>query len=307
MPVETLRHKTLHRFGQLHAARSVRRPPFRTAANTQAPEPVIRASPNCASQSRYGARLRGSDCTTTGCRSFRPVACGKGRYFDRGGVLRVNSGAAKICGSRHLHRRHQHHIPRRRHAHRVKDFAHAFGKRALTEHEHRHVGAELQGQLLASVSRGRLSCHRRLSASRTVAASELPPPRPPPIGRIFSSRMLTPAPSGACACSRRAARTVRSWSSLHAGQIAFAYHPSVVAQCQVHGVGAVDQAEHALQQVVAVGTPADDVQEQIELGGGGIGVAHSTCQLSATRRISRPSRATTSLRGRAGASGANCR
>ena len=84
----------------------------------------------------------------------------------------------------------------------------------------------------------------------------------------------------------------------HPGQVAFAHHPAVVAQFKMHGVGAVDQAEHALQQVITVGTPADDVQEQVELGGGGIGVAHSACQLSATRRISSPSRVNASLRGR---------
>ena len=43
-----------------------------------------------------------------------------------------------------------------------------------------------------SASRDRSSCHNRLSPSSTVAASELPPPRPPPIGSRLSTPIDTP-------------------------------------------------------------------------------------------------------------------
>ncbi len=88
----------------------------------------------------------------------------------------------------------------------------------------------------------------------------------------------------------------------HARQIAFAFHMAIVPQFQMNGIRTVDQAKYALQQVIAIGTATDDVQKQVEFGGGGVSVAHSLFQSSATRRISRPSRATTSLRGRAGIS-----
>ncbi len=83
----------------------------------------------------------------------------------------------------------------------------------------------------------------------------------------------------------------------HAGQIALAHHPAIVTQGEMHGIGAVDETEHALQQVIAVSATAGHVEEQIELGGGGKGLAHSPSQLSATRRISISSRLTLSLRG----------
>ena len=51
---------------------------------------------------------------------------------------------------------------------------------------------------------------------------------------------------------RRRGRRARSWPSSRA--------------LEVQRVAPVDQHEHRLQQVVAVGAPADDVQEQVELG-----------------------------------------
>jgi hypothetical protein len=41
---------------------------------------------------------------------------------------------------------------------------------------------------------------------------------------------------------------------------------AVVAQREVQRVAVVDQLEHGLQQVIAVGTAAIHVQEEIELG-----------------------------------------
>ncbi len=52
-----------------------------------------------------------------------------------------------------------------------------------------------------------------LSATRVVAASELPPPSPPWMGMRFSSRMSTPGRDAPAAWRRRAARTQRSSAS----------------------------------------------------------------------------------------------
>ena len=73
-----------------------------------------------------------------------------------------------------------------------------------------------------SCSWDRWSCQSRLRTIRTVAALELPPPSPPPMGMVLCSQMS--APSGVVWASlvfrlpwvawRRAwaARTVRSWA-----------------------------------------------------------------------------------------------
>ena len=52
----------------------------------------------------------------------------------------------------------------------------------------------------------------------------------------------------------------------HAGHVVDAADGAVVAQVEMQDVAVVDQLEHRLQQVVAVGAAADDVQEQVELG-----------------------------------------
>ena len=66
-------------------------------------------------------------------------------------------------------------------------------------------------------------------------------------------------------CSARAARRHRS-SAGSGGAEVVALQLAVVAALEVQRVGPVDQHEHRLQQVVAVGAPADDVQEQVQLG-----------------------------------------
>jgi hypothetical protein len=80
----------------------------------------------------------------------------------------------------------------------------------VTKHEDRHVGAQPERQR-CEAARGQCSPHSRFRPSSTVAASELPPPRPPPIGMRLSRDMRRRA-AAAGGASLRAARTVRSSS-----------------------------------------------------------------------------------------------
>ena len=77
--------------------------------------------------------------------------------------------------------------------------------------EERNVGAERDADSHELRSRQVRSSQSRLSASSTVAASELPPPMPPPIGMRFVDRDVD---ARTCSPSRRlsarAARTARS-------------------------------------------------------------------------------------------------
>ncbi len=55
----------------------------------------------------------------------------------------------------------------------------------------------------------------------------------------------------------------------HARQFLGAADDAIGAHIEMQGVAQVDKAEGGLQQVITVGAPAYDVQEQIELGGSG--------------------------------------
>src|SRR5512139_1018094 len=150
MPVEPLRHKTPHRFGQLaqHVSRRVFRSERCKHAGTRTGHPrlaELRQPFEMAGDFRITLDNHGLQVVTT-------HACGKGRYFE-GWRAACQFRRSKNCCGRHLHRGGQHHVPRRRGAHRVQDFAHALGKRGLPEHEHRHVGAQLQGQFLQGFTR----------------------------------------------------------------------------------------------------------------------------------------------------------
>ena len=117
-----------------------------------------------------------------------------------------------------------------------------------------------------SRSSGQSSPQRRFSASRVEAASELPPPRPAPAGHALVDRdVARRARCPLAACSARAARRHRSSAGSGAPR-SWRRQPAVVAALDVQRVAPVDQHEHRLQQVIAVGAPADDMQEQVELG-----------------------------------------
>ena len=103
-------------------------------------------------------------------------------------------------------------------------------------------------------------------ASRVVAASELPPPRPPPIGIRFSSVISTPSVQPLSCCSRRAARTHKSCSCRHTLQRIHAPHLTILAQGEMQRVAEIDKAEQGLQQMITVRPAPYHMQKQIELG-----------------------------------------
>ena len=107
----------------------------------------------------------------------------------------------------------------------------------------------------------------RFSTSSTVAASELPPPRPPPTGMRLRTRMRAPRRTPVASCSGRAARTLRSASRRDARRALDALdarRPSRDLDADL--VAPVEQLEQRLQVVITVGAPAGHVQEQVQLG-----------------------------------------
>ena len=130
-----------------------------------------------------------------------------------------------------------------------------------------------------------------LRATSVVAASELPPPSPPWIGNVlFEPDVDARGPGRRPPGGARAARTARSASgATSAGPSTRRISPSSRgAKCSRSDE--VDELKHGLDVVVAVGTAAGDVQEQVELGRRGPGgrVHGASRQSETTTRRRRP-------------------
>ena len=102
-----------------------------------------------------------------------------------------------------------------------------------------------------------------------MAASELPPPTPPCIGRRFCTSIATPASSDRAAPRAGALRGHQVRLGRHAGQLADPLDDAGGRSPEAKLVAEVDELERRLQQVIAVGAPPDDVQEQVQLAGRG--------------------------------------
>jgi len=97
-----------------------------------------------------------------------------------------------------------------------------------------------------------------LSATKQVAASELPPPKPPPMGMRLSTLMSAPKELPAAACSVRAART-QDRLLRDAGKLGDAVNPPVGAHLDRDLIAQIDELKTGLQFVIPVGPPAQDM------------------------------------------------
>ena len=107
-----------------------------------------------------------------------------------------------------------------------------------------------------------------VQATSVVAASLLAPPSPPPSGICLSSQIRTPPVTWQCSCNRRAARTARSLSGRHPGQVADPGHGGISGNFETQAVAPVEQLEYRLQVVITIAATAGDFQQQVELGRG---------------------------------------
>ena len=71
--------------------------------------------------------------------------------------------------------------------HRFQYLSHSFAPGGEPAHEYRDVGAQAQTLPRRAGSVVRPVSHRQFRATRVVAASELPPPSPPPMGMFLST------------------------------------------------------------------------------------------------------------------------
>ena len=270
-----------------HPARRADRPPAsppragrpcRPLRTPRCPSPSCGCCRSAPPATAAASAPRGNAASAAGCRSLRPnppqprtrrcrsVPARKPASITAS-VSRTSSGLAKIvrawrCAAAGLTTAK----PLRRQRQRRQPLADAFDEGVAPAEEERHVGAQRRSPSASRRARGQCRPHRRFSASSVVAASELPPPRPAPQGTRLSIEMS--APSGVPDCRLQRARGAQAQvvgrQRRRPGRGAPA-RPSL-APLEVQRVAPVDQHEHRLQQVVAVGAPPDDVQEQVQLG-----------------------------------------
>jgi hypothetical protein len=127
-----------------------------------------------------------------------------------------------------------------------------FGKSVAPENEDRYVGAELQADFLQALARQaelpemveRQQDGRGIRAAAAQAAAE---------GSCFSMLMSTPGGKRSAACSRRAARTVRSLSGGTPGKRCCQTDGAVGRAGRNAGGRRARENETRLQQVVAIG------------------------------------------------------
>ena len=210
--------------------------------------------------------------------------CKKARKYSSGACRGRASGWPKTAVRGQRRGGLDHREPLRRHVDRRQPLADALDEGVAPADEERHVGAQRQrqlGQPRRAASAGPTggsapaACWRRRSCRR---------PGRRPTGTRLSIEMSAPSAQPLAACSARAARRHRSSAGSGWPRSCRAQH-AVVAALEVQRVAPVDQHEHRLQQVVAVGAPADDVQEQVELGRRGNVVDRVMQLVHAGRRV----------------------
>src|SRR6185295_20387688 len=157
----------------------------------QDPVPVIRAGACRPSQSNASATA-GNRARTTASQSFRPPVSKKPRIVV-GAELRVNSGAwntaAVGTGIPGKITRYQESPPSQTGV-SLSPIPSAQADLPATK---MGTSAPNLAPIAAISSEARPVPHSLLSASSTVAASELPPPRPPPIGMTFRTEISAPS------------------------------------------------------------------------------------------------------------------
>ena len=121
------------------------------AANTQAPEPVILASPYSAQPLQVFAHHR----VGAYYNRFQVVVSTtlwEGRDFQRWRVPCQSRTDKNLC-RRHLNRGHQNHITGCRQGHRLQLFAYTLGEGAMAEYKNRDVGPQLQTKAFQHTAR----------------------------------------------------------------------------------------------------------------------------------------------------------
>ena len=229
---------------------------------------MSRAGPWRPSQSSAPATA-GYRSRTTGSQSFRPpVLQEAGNCDDR----RI---PCQFRGFEHFSRTDgdvglQQQVDRLRKVDRHQSLADAFGPGRVAVDENGHVGAETQSDARPGARVSKPVPHNWFKATSTVAASELPPPTPAPIGSRFSTSIATPCIRDTPVSAAAAARPTGGAHdevilSRDTGNCAEPLDDPGRTLVKADRIPEIDELKRRLQLVVAVGPAPDDVQEQVQL------------------------------------------
>jgi len=143
---------------------------------------------------------------------------------------------------------------------------HAFDPGIAPTQEERHIGTELQAQLLQAMQ-GQVQAPQAIEGQQRGGGIGRAPAHPG-LGRNAFVNADIGTLRGACGFLQQSGRAGDQVICGQGGCQVMASNLAVCAQLEVQRVAPVDQHEYRLQQVVAVCTAPRHVQEQIELGRG---------------------------------------
>ncbi len=219
-------------------------------ANTQPPDPVIRALAECADKRRERRGDVRKSCNRGRLQVIAPITLGKDVHFRRRAVACQFSALRRSSAVGTATARARSRRPRS--AGIETGVRRSPMPRASAGSPPRKNGTSAPSATPKSRRARRASCRAptsRLSASSTDAASELPPPRPPPIGMRLTTAMSTPrrATRAALQRARRANREValRAERRSHRRR---APNRAVVALRERDRVAEVERDEQRLEQ-----------------------------------------------------------
>src|SRR5579883_115597 len=179
--------------------------------NTAPPLPDNRATPNCRSQSSAAATC-GKRARTTGSKALSSIVPETKPDIVAGSALRVNSGAWNSSAVETCTRGATSRYQRCGNSSGVS-LSPMPSAQALRPCTKTGTSAPRPEPISANRSRGNPVFHSAFNATSTVAASELPPPSPAPIGMRLVTAISAPNCVPVTRCNVRAARTARSSSA----------------------------------------------------------------------------------------------
>ena len=135
-------------------------------------------------------------------------------------------------------------------------------------HEYRHVGAELEaqaGETLAAEPQAPELVEREQRSRGIRAAAAEPRAR----GDTLVDGDVDPGGAGGALFEQARRAHHQIGILVHAGVRRYSTHTAIGARREGNGVGQIDELKERLQIVIAVVAPAENVQEKIQLRGGG--------------------------------------
>ena len=174
-------------------------------------------------------------------------------------------GGAENQRRRHLNRRFENQIMRRRQIHRLQGFSHALGKCVVAEQKNRDIRPQRQPDLLQTLTRypglpemiEREQHRGRIGTAAAQSAAHRQP---------FFQMDVDALPTPGFGLQKTRCPQTQIRFRRHTRQRGGKAQFGILTRGKTQAVTDIDQAEKRLQQMVAIAATSGDVQEKIELG-----------------------------------------